>query len=243
MKPHIIYVSHSKTLKGVEWERYQALEQIANIIDYKGQILDPKLDIEIVYGTDLWTMGIKALILARKFNARLVLRCGGLVRMKYLSFPFKLIERYLVKRADKVIVNSKWLQDKFENSVLVPNHIYASKIPFKPRERGFNELLYVGRKNKNKGSQFLERFAWVTDFNLRLIYKLPKEEVFKAMDEADILVVPSFSWSSESSPNVVLEGLARGIPVVASNVNGIPELPVKLFDEGSTHSEVAWVLC
>ena len=46
-------------------------------------------------------------------------------------------------------------------------------------------------------------------------------EVANWMRRASVLVVPSLS---EGFPRVVLEGIAAGVPVVATNVGGIPEL-------------------
>ncbi len=48
---------------------------------------------------------------------------------------------------------------------------------------------------------------------------------------ADVVVIPSLS---EGSPNVLLEAMAFGVPVVATEVGGIPEI--------ATHGETAWLV-
>ncbi|MEO7157776.1 MAG: glycosyltransferase, partial [Vicinamibacterales bacterium] len=50
---------------------------------------------------------------------------------------------------------------------------------------------------------------------------LPQQEVSGWISAADVLSLPS---RSEGMPNVIVEALACGVPVVASNVGGIPEL-------------------
>jgi glycosyltransferase involved in cell wall biosynthesis len=56
--------------------------------------------------------------------------------------------------------------------------------------------------------------------------KLPETEIAKLMSQVDLLIVPS---RSENSPSVIIEAMLCQLPVLASNVGGIPEL----FDETS----------
>jgi glycosyltransferase involved in cell wall biosynthesis len=49
-----------------------------------------------------------------------------------------------------------------------------------------------------------------------------REEIRRAYRDLDVVVVPSL-WP-ENCPNVILEAFAHGIPVVAANIGGIPEL-------------------
>ena len=54
-----------------------------------------------------------------------------------------------------------------------------------------------------------------------------RTEIVDLMHEADILVVPSIPTSSgrrEGLPVVLMEGMAAGLPVIASAISGIPEL-------------------
>jgi teichuronic acid biosynthesis glycosyltransferase TuaC len=85
------------------------------------------------------------------------------------------------------------------------------------------ELYLVGRddglkKSLMKKAQELN----ITDF-LKFIGPVNHEDIPVWISASDILVLPSLS---EGRPNVVLEALACEVPVVATDVGGIPELMI-----------------
>jgi glycosyltransferase involved in cell wall biosynthesis len=85
------------------------------------------------------------------------------------------------------------------------------------------DLFMVGRddglkKNLEKRAQELK----IADF-IRFTGPVNHEEIPLWISASDILVLPSLS---EGRPNVVLEALACEVPVVATDVGGIPELMV-----------------
>lgn len=83
------------------------------------------------------------------------------------------------------------------------------------------ELYLVGRDDGLKKS--LKKMAQdfkITDF-IRFIGPVNHEDIPLWISASDILVLPSLS---EGRPNVVLEALACEVPVVATDVGGIPEL-------------------
>jgi glycosyltransferase involved in cell wall biosynthesis len=106
-------------------------------------------------------------------------------------------------------------------------------------------VLYVGRLSPEKGVEQLveawrqlgdgplelvivgdgplrERLARQPGGRIRLVGRLPGEEVRRQMLAARALVLPSVWY--EGQPMVVLEALAAGLPVLGSDLGGVPEL-------------------
>lgn len=61
--------------------------------------------------------------------------------------------------------------------------------------------------------------------------KLPQEHVFKRMQQASLLLMPSID---EGIPNVVVEAMALGLPVLSTNCGGVTEL--------ITHRKHGWIV-
>jgi len=131
--------------------------------------------------------------------------------------------------------------------------IDPTKFPDKPLQRSSNSfnLICVARLEKIKGHQYLieacaQLKAQNVDFQcylvgdgelqsriqeqinhldlIRMVKILgyqPHQLVIKLLTQADVLVLPSIS---EGIPVAVMEGMAAGLPVVATAVTGVPEL-------------------
>ena len=134
--------------------------------------------------------------------------------------------------------------------IVVPNGI---SIP-PPREGMGQGVLYVGRLIKSKGVDLLldamrdcpgERLTIVGDGperraleehargnpNVTFTGMVDTAEVDRYLAGAGVLVLPSLE---EGLPNVVLEAMALGVPVIATRIGGIPDL--------IAHGETGWLI-
>jgi len=127
---------------------------------------------------------------------------------------------------------------------VVPNAVFGETRPMAAGDsRG---LLYVGRLSAEKGVNCLIRAAaGLPEVPLRIIGDGPGAESLKAlalrqgadvvfegwadkvsvrarMSAAELLCVPSIWY--ENCPGVVLEAMVAGLPIVASDLGGLPEL-------------------
>jgi glycosyltransferase involved in cell wall biosynthesis len=79
-------------------------------------------------------------------------------------------------------------------------------------------LLLVGEGPERES---IEREIISADLQEQVFLLGPRLDVHDILDTADLLVLPSYS---EGMPNAVLEAMAHGIPVVASDVGGVRSL-------------------
>ncbi len=96
------------------------------------------------------------------------------------------------------------------------HHLVIEALPLLPGVT----LLIVGEGPMRTSLERLARDLGVAD-RVRLLGNLPQDELIACYNAADVLVLAS---SREGMPNVVLESLACGTPVIATPVGGIPEL-------------------
>jgi glycosyltransferase involved in cell wall biosynthesis len=87
------------------------------------------------------------------------------------------------------------------------------------------ELLVLGT-----GSQFESAKQLAQDNpRIKFLGYQPKEKIQEYLKQSDYTIVPSLCF--ENSPTVIFESLSAGVPVIASNLGGIPEL-VRVGENG-----------
>ena len=139
----------------------------------------------------------------------------------------KLAESKVLKWADKLTTDSKFVQKQYKEKtganfecLLAPLDIEKFKdVPDVPKKE--KQIVYIGRDSHEKGIDVLKKIE--SQINANIIYCTDVEwkEAMIRLKESSILVVPS---RMESIPQVIKEAFYLKVPIIASDVGGIPEL-------------------
>jgi len=83
-----------------------------------------------------------------------------------------------------------------------------------------NRLLLVGYGEEREHLENLVKKLKIENI-VTFVGEVSNKEVFEYMTASDVLVLPSLS---EGFPNVILEAMASGLPIIATKVGGVPEI-------------------
>ena len=139
----------------------------------------------------------------------------------------KLAESKVLKWADKLTTDSKFVQKQYKEKtganfecLLAPLDIEKFKdVPDVPKKE--KQIVYIGRDSHEKGIDVLKKIESQINANIVYCTDVEWKEAMIRLKESSILVVPS---RMESIPQVIKEAFYLKVPIIASNVGGIPEL-------------------
>jgi len=145
------------------------------------------------------------------------------------SSTVNLVEAKILKWADKLSTNSKDVQKIYKEKygldfeyLLGPIDIEKFKgIEAKKLDSDEGQVVYIGRDSPEKGIDVLKSIE--DKINAKVVYctNVEWKNAMSILKSSKVLVLPS---RIESVPNVIKEAFYLKVPVVASNVGGIPEI-------------------
>jgi glycosyltransferase involved in cell wall biosynthesis len=199
--------------------------------------------------------------LVKKSGAKLLIHCRCDVAYMVKGIIAEMYYRRLVKLADEIVtLNASSRQYTLEkcgrDSTIIPNFLPDGVLEEinsrNERRTGFKNCLYVGHITKTKGCDLILEVAQLMPHitftmvgfvseeikqldkpdNLVFVGEVSKEQVVDCMNQADMFIFPTLS---EGFPNVVMEAMACGLPIVATGVGAIPDM---IEDKGGIIIEV-----
>ena len=137
------------------------------------------------------------------------------------------VESRVLQWADKLTTDSKTVKQEYEEKLGVNfEFLYApldiSKFDELPSvSKIANQVVYIGRDSYEKGIDILRKIEPKINGNVVYCTNVEWKEAMTRLKESSLLVIPS---RMESIPQVIKEAFFLQIPIVATNVGGIPEL-------------------
>jgi len=137
------------------------------------------------------------------------------------------VESRVLQWADKLTTDSQAVKQEYEDKLGVNfEFLYApldiSKFDELPSvSKIANQVVYIGRDSYEKGIDILRKIEPKINGNVVYCTNVEWKEAMTRLKESSLIVIPS---RMESIPQVIKEAFFLQIPIVATNVGGIPEL-------------------
>jgi glycosyltransferase involved in cell wall biosynthesis len=153
----------------------------------------------------------------------------GSLHSKSITSIAKIAESQVLKWPDKLTTDSKYTQKLYKEKLdmdfdYLPSPIDVQKFSRIGNVKKIkNQVAYVGRDSHEKGIDILKKAE--LQINGDVVYCTDRswEDAMRVIKSSSVVVVPS---RMESLPTVIKEAFYLNVPVVATNVGGIPELVV-----------------
>ena len=148
---------------------------------------------------------------------------------KSVSSIAKVAESQVLQWPDKLTTDSKATQkiykEKFDlDFEVLPSALDTKKFPkIENIKKISNQVCYIGRDSYEKGIDILKKAEYKINGNVVYCTDRSWVDAMSIMKSSSLVVVPS---RMESLPTTIKEAFFLNVPVVATNVGGIPELIV-----------------
>ena len=219
----LMHVPHIpiKNLKNLSFSLFGTIKGISNKKTY-----------DVVHAWNLPS----AFIMKRIKSKKKILSVHGVyskqVEMLHSKITSRIVssqESQILDWADVLTTDSKAVQSEYKKKLgkyfeYLPAPLDKTKFEKIPNvERNPKQIAYVGRDSFEKGTDILRKIESQINGTVKFCTDLPWDETMKILKASQMLVVPS---RTESIPQVIKEAFYLKVPVIATNVGGIPELVV-----------------
>ena len=136
-------------------------------------------------------------------------------------------ESRILKWADRLSTDSKMVQKAYKEKLGIDfEFLYApldtskfDEIPMVTKVEG--QVAYIGRDSYEKGIDILRKIEFKINGKVVYCTNVSWKEAMTVLKAASLLVIPS---RMESIPQVIKEAFYLKVPIIATNVGGMPEL-------------------
>ena len=148
---------------------------------------------------------------------------------KSISSVAKIAESQVLKWPDKLTTDSKYTQKLYKEKLDIDFDYLPSPLDVQEFnkienvKKIENQVAYVGRDSHEKGIDILKKAE--SQINGNVVYCVDRswEDAMRIIKSSSAVVVPS---RMESLPTTIKEAFYLNVPVIATNVGGIPELVI-----------------
>lgn len=164
------------------------------------------------------------------------------------NFITRLITSLVLKNLDIVLTQTNSIKNEIlEDFPDLRVKVVPNGVDMKKGEAGGNNIVFVGNLTERKGLEYLisavkrleknmgvlivgdgperKRLERMSEgLNVSFAGRVLPGEVGKYMKRGRVFVLPSVGGKGEGLPNVILEAMSLGLPVIATRIAGIPDV-------------------
>jgi len=146
---------------------------------------------------------------------------------KTISTAAKITETKVLEWADKLTTDSKIVKKMYKEKLNMDFEFFYAPLDIKKFEKLKNvekkekQIIFIGRDSYEKGIDILKGIESKIDAKIIYCTDMKWEDAMENLKASSLLVIPS---RMESIPQVIKEAFYLKIPIIATNVGGIPEL-------------------